>query len=151
MTGPCRVADVVATVSLALMMGVVVLDVVLRYAFNMPIAASIELVEAGIVGTVFMALPSASAQGAHISIDYVDALLSERARALLDRVSHLLIALLLAGLSVLLAKRGMVLLERGDVSIALHYPTGYLALFMALAIAVTALVHLARFVRPTSL
>lgn len=147
----CRVSDLVATVSLAVMMGVVVLDVVLRYAFNMPIAASIELVEAGIVGTVFMALPSASARGAHISIDYVDALLSDRARGLLDRVSHLLIALLLAGLAVLLARRGLTLLARGDVSITLHYPTGYLAMFMALAVTVTGLVHLVRFVRPATL
>ena len=144
----CRAADLVATLSLAVMMAVVVLDVVLRYAFNMPVAASIELVEAGIVGTVFMALPGASAHGSHISIDYLDALLSQRLRVLLDRVSHLLIALLLAGLAVLLAQRGMLFLQRGDVSITLNYPTGYLALFMSVAIALAGLVHLHRFMRP---
>lgn len=151
-TGPMlrisNISDLIAAVSLAAMVAITTLDVLLRYAFNMPIAASIELVEIFIVGTVLMALPSASGRGAHISIDYIDALLSDRARRLLDRASDLVLSLFLAGLTVLLVERGMTLIDRGGVSITLRYPTGYLAFFMAMATALTALVHLVRFALP---
>lgn len=143
-----NISDLVAAASLAAMMAITALDVLLRYAFNMPIAASIELVEATLVGTVLMALPSASARGVHINIDYIDMLLSERARRLLDRASDLVISGFLAGLTILLVERGMTLIDRGDLSITLHYPTGYLAFFMATATALTALVHFVRFAFP---
>jgi TRAP-type C4-dicarboxylate transport system permease small subunit len=145
------ISDVVAAVSLAAMTAITALDVLLRYAFNMPIAASIELVETALVGAVLMALPSASVRGVHISIDYIDMLLSERARRLLDRASDLVISAFLAGLTILLVRRGTTLIERGDLSMTLRYPTGYLAYFMATATALTALVHLVRFSFPAAL
>lgn len=143
-----RLTNAAAALSLAAMVGVCVLDVFLRYVFNRPIAASIELVEVAIVGAVFMALPDASARGMHVGIDYLDHALPPRLLRLLDRISHAVIALMLAGLTVLLMRRGVAMIQRGDQSAALHYPTGILAFIMGAASAATAVVHAARAVAP---
>lgn len=143
-----RIANAGAAFSLAAMVAVVAADVLLRYALNRPIAASIELIEMAIVGCVFLALPEASARGSHVSIDYLDHALPQRWLKALDRIGHAFICALLVGLAVLLARRGAAMIGRGDLSASLRYPTGLLAFLMSAAVAATAIAHAALALKP---
>ena len=86
-----RVAQLrLAAIALIVMMSVTVVDVFLRYAFNSPIRASYDLVEAMMVLFVFNGMSTAFLQRRNIVIDLVDSIAARRTVHLLIRLSDLL-------------------------------------------------------------
>jgi tripartite ATP-independent transporter DctM subunit len=69
---------VISRIVVALMAGLITLDVVLRYFFNRPIAGSYELIELMMVFVVFLGLAFTQVKKAHLCIDlFVKSLSSE--------------------------------------------------------------------------
>ncbi|MBI5113061.1 MAG: TRAP transporter small permease [Rhodovulum sp.] len=145
-----RLTQLLAAASLGGMVAVVTVDVFLRYAFNRPIAAGIELVELAIVGTIFMALPGASARRIHVSIDYLDDVLPPGAVAVLDRLANGAVAAGLVCLVWHLVIHGLRLAERGETSATLQFSAALPVFLMAAALLATAIVHLCLALLPRS-
>src|SRR5687768_18133088 len=71
-------------------------DVVARYLLNRPIRGGFEITELLLLVLIFAGLPLVSHADEHVTMDFIDAWLSARARRLLHRVMHLAVAALMA-------------------------------------------------------
>lgn len=89
-----RIALVLATTSLAVMMFLTALDVGLRYIFNSPIPGALELVEYLMAVMVPFALTIAAFNKAHIGVELIMERFSERVRRYVACLTHLMITIL---------------------------------------------------------
>jgi len=136
------VLGIAASVLLMLLMLVTVVDVVGRYVFNRPLPGGFELTELGLLVLIFAGLPLVSRADEHVTMDFIDRLLSPNARILLERAVHVLCAatfFLAAWLVWLKADR---ISEYRDATDVLRVVYGPFVYFMAVMIALTAIVHL---------
>jgi TRAP-type C4-dicarboxylate transport system permease small subunit len=85
-----------AAVALVVMMCVTIIDVFLRYAFNSPIRASYDLVEAMMVLFVFNGMSTAFLRRRNIAIDLIDSFAARAVVSALIRLSDLLTIITLA-------------------------------------------------------
>ncbi len=85
--GVPRVMLWIASLALAAMMLVVVADVVLRFAFNMPVRGAYDLVSIGLLVMVVFGMAPVVARKGEILIDLIDPLLSRGALHLLGLVT----------------------------------------------------------------
>lgn len=67
-----RIFGLAAAAFLVAMMMVTVVDVALRWLFNIPIKGTFDLVELLMVGTIFLAVPATYLREEHIVIDVID-------------------------------------------------------------------------------
>lgn len=81
-----------------------VVDIVLRYLFNQPIAGSIDVIKLSLIVMTFCALPYAGRSDGHIVVDIVPDYPSPRVTAIRDAIGKLLVAFVFA----LLAWQGWV-------------------------------------------
>jgi TRAP-type transport system small permease protein len=79
-----------AAVALIVMMGVTVVDVFLRYAFNSPVPGAYEVVEATLVVFVFHGMSTAFLHRKNITIDIIDTFAPARFVAILVRIADVL-------------------------------------------------------------
>lgn len=76
---------VVAAGALVVMLGHVVVDVVLRELFHVPMSGTLEIVSYWyMVALVFLAIPAAQARGEHIQVELFTASVSPRTRTVID-------------------------------------------------------------------
>jgi TRAP-type C4-dicarboxylate transport system permease small subunit len=85
-----------AGVSLLFMVVLIALGVVLRFAFARPILWINDILQLNSVAVVMLALPWATAQGAHVRVDVLDRAIGRRGRFAGDVLAHGLAAGLLA-------------------------------------------------------
>ena len=101
LSGLTRVASLIGTVCIVLMMLHVTADVVGRYLFNKPLPGTIAIVgHYYMVAVVFIALGVAEEKNAHISVEFLTDLLPKTIQAWLSVLSGLLTAAVFGLLAV---------------------------------------------------
>lgn len=150
MTQPAKVwerrADAVlgiaASALLLCLMLITFVDVVARYLFNRPIRGAFELTELTLLVLIFAGLPLVSHADEHVTMDFIDRMLPQRAVPMLIRVIHALVAAVFFFLTwQVLIKAGRIA-GYGDTTDVLRIPVGPFVYFMAAMIGLTALVHI---------
>jgi TRAP-type C4-dicarboxylate transport system permease small subunit len=131
-----------AGVSLLFMVVLIAVGVLLRFAFAQPILGLNEIVQLNSVAVVMLALPWATAEGAHVRVDVLDKAIGRAGRFLGDLVSRALSAFVLAVLVWRSALKALDALKYGDATNMLGLPIwpfyAILALGMALCVVVLA-------------
>jgi TRAP-type transport system small permease protein len=134
----------VAGATLFGMMLLTTADVTGRYFFNSPILGAVELTQLMLAALVFLSLPVVCWRQEHISVDLLDALFPAK----LVWVREVLVNLLVTAALWVMARRVWALAERafewGDVTEFLRIPRGYLIGLIAIMLALSALLTLAR-------
>jgi TRAP-type C4-dicarboxylate transport system permease small subunit len=136
------VLGVAASAILLGMMMLTVVDVIARYAFNRPLRGAFEVTELLLLVLIFAGLPLVSLAEEHAVMDFVDRVLGPRARRMLVRAVEGVSAAfmcLLAWLTWLKADRIWAYRDATDVLRIVYGPFVY---FMALTLALAAVIHL---------
>ena len=137
-----------AAASLAGLMCFTFADVVLRYLFAAPIKGGLEITELLMVGMIFSGLPLVSRRDEHVTIDTVEHRFPAGVRGALRRVMHLICGGALAGSAWLMHGKARTLAEFGDRTQLLAVPIAPFVWFMAVLLAITAVIHLAQTLAP---
>ncbi len=129
-----------AGISLLYMVVLIAAGVVLRFAFALPILGVNEIVQLTSVAVVMLALPWATAEGAHVRVDVLDRAIGRHGRFAGDVVSRVLSAFVLAVLVWRAALKALDAAKYGDATNMLALPIwpfyAVLAAGMALCVAV---------------
>jgi len=136
------VLGIAASALLMLLMLVTVVDVVGRYLFNRPLPGGFELTELGLLVLIFAGLPLVSRADEHVTMDFIDRLLAPDARALLERAVHVICAAIFFLAAWLVWLKADRIWEYRDATDVLRVVYGPFVYFMAVMIALTAIVHL---------
>ncbi|HEX9490489.1 MAG TPA: TRAP transporter small permease [Stellaceae bacterium] len=123
-------------------MALTFVDVVARYLFNRPIRGGFELTELTLLVLIFAGLPLVSHADEHVTMDFIDRMLPERAVAILIRAVHALVAALFFFLTWQVLIKASRIAGYGDTTDVLRIAIGPFVYFMAGMIFLTALVHL---------
>jgi TRAP-type C4-dicarboxylate transport system permease small subunit len=135
------VLGIAASALLLCLMLITFVDVVARYLFNRPIRGAFELTELTLLVLIFAGLPLVSHADEHVTMDFIDRMLPQRAVPILIRVIHALVAAVFFFLTwQVLIKAGRIA-GYGDTTDVLRIPVGPFVYFMAAMIGLTALVH----------
>jgi TRAP-type C4-dicarboxylate transport system permease small subunit len=137
-----RFLGVLVALSLFAMMLLTFFDVIGRKFFDASLPGSLELTELLMLVLIFFALPLTSLHGEHVIFDLLDRLLGEGARSLQHVLSNGLCALLLIGSMVLVFERAGRTAEFGDTTAQLEIDIAPFHYLVALALAVSATMHL---------
>jgi len=136
------VLGIAASALLMLLMLLTVVDVVGRYVFNRPLPGGFEMTELVLLVLIFAGLPLVSHADEHVTMDFIDRLLGERWRAILERAVHVACAGIFGlGAWLVWLKAGRIW-EYRDATDVLRIVYGPFVYFMAVMIALTAIVHL---------
>lgn len=134
-TGPARWLTLfllgVASVTLFLLMAITCVDVVGRYFFNSPLTGSTELTEFAMAILIFTTLPVVSWRNQHVVVDLLDRWFSGTAARVRTVVIHIISAVSLGYLGQRIQVLGNRSLSYGELSEYLHFPPGYIMLYMA--------------------
>jgi TRAP-type C4-dicarboxylate transport system permease small subunit len=130
-----------ASILLLGMMLLTFVDVVARYLFNRPLRGGFEITELVLLVLIFAGLPLVSHADEHVTMDFIDRMLPERAVGILIRAVHALVAAVFFFLTwQVLIKAGRIA-SYGDTTDVLRITVGPFVYFMAAMIFLTALVH----------
>jgi len=135
------VLGIAASILLLGMMLLTFVDVVARYLFNRPIRGGFEMTELVLLVLIFAGLPLVSHADEHVTMDFIDRMLPERAVAILIRVVHALVAAVFFFLTWQVLIKAARIAGYGDTTDVLRITVGPFVYFMAAMIFLTALVH----------
>ena len=135
------VLGIAASILLLCMMLLTFVDVVARYLFNRPIRGGFEMTELVLLVLIFAGLPLVSHADEHVTMDFIDRMLPERAVAILIRVVHALVAAVFFFLTWQVLIKAARIAGYGDTTDVLRITVGPFVYFMAAMIFLTALVH----------
>lgn len=137
--GILRLVEYVAAILMAGIMLMMITDVVARYVFHRPIAASFELVEMAMQVMLYLCIAVAMARNDHIKVSLIDPLLARFPRLgwAIDRISQVGIVVILGflGLAVIELAQG----KAGEVTAVLGFPVAPVAWVIGLALCLSAL------------
>jgi TRAP-type transport system small permease protein len=136
-----------------LLLGLVMIttaDVIGRYIFNRPLRGAFEITELLLLTLIFAGLPLASRADEHVTLDFIDAAFGPRGRRLLRRVVDLVCGVIILGLAWRVFIKAGKIAGYGDTTEVLRIPVGPFVYFMALMVAITAVVHLVKAVLPAA-
>ena len=133
---------VVAALFLAAMVGLTVADVVLRSFFATPIRGMLELIELGLVCTIFIALPAVFLRREHLVVDVIDHFAKPRVVRFLDRLGDLVTLGVLAVMAWQMWPLARTMVEFGDVTSDLSIPRMFYWIPVLLGVGVSALATL---------
>ena len=125
-------------------------DVIRRHLFNWPLRGAFEITELPLLALIFAGLPLVSRADEHVTLDFIDAALGERGRRLLRRFMDLVSGLIILGLAWRVWIKAGKIAGYGDTTDVLRIPVGPFVYFMALMVAITAVVHLIKVVLPAA-
>jgi len=143
-----RVLGAAAAVLLLGLMLITTADVIGRYIFNWPLRGAFEITELLMLALVFAGLPLVSRADEHVTLDFIDAALGERSRGLLRCFVDIVCGLIILGLAWRVFIKAGKIAGYGDTTDVLRIPVGPFVYFMALMVAITAIVHLIKAVLP---
>jgi TRAP-type C4-dicarboxylate transport system permease small subunit len=135
---------VAASAILFALMLITFADVVSRYLFNWPLRGAFEATELMLLVLIFAGLPLVSHADEHVTMDFIDRMLTPRATAALVRVVHALCAAVMFFLAWQVWIKATRIAGYGDTTDVLRVPVGPFVYFMALMIGLTGLVHVLR-------
>jgi TRAP-type C4-dicarboxylate transport system permease small subunit len=145
-----RALGAAAAVLLFGLMGLTAADVVGRYVFNWPLRGAFEVTELLLLALIFAGLPLAARADEHVTLDFIDMALGASGRLLLRRVVNLVCGLLILGLAWRVWIKAGKIAGYGDTTEVLRLPVGPFVYFMAVMVAVTGIVHLAKVAFPSA-
>ncbi len=136
------VLEIAAAALLVAIMMITVVDVVFRYLLHQPLAASFELTEVLLAMMLFASIAIAMARDDHIEVTLLDPLLARlpRFRRATHVVFRIAIALALSFLAFRMLELGQG--KRVEFTPVMHLPLAPVAWFVAIALAVAALLSL---------
>src|ERR1044071_4221108 len=143
-----RALGAAAAVLLFYLMALTTIDVVGRYIFNWPIRGAFETTELLLLTLIFAGLPLASRADEHVTLDFIDMLLTAGGRLLLRRFVDLVCGLLFLGLAWRVWIKAGKIAGYGDTTEVLRVPVGPFVYFMAIMVAITGIVHLTKVIFP---
>jgi TRAP-type C4-dicarboxylate transport system permease small subunit len=135
------VLGVAASAILMAMMCLTFIDVVARYVFNRPLRGGFEITELMLLVLIFAGLPLVSHADEHVTMDFIDRLLPERARRRLQRAVHVTVAALMFFMTWQVWLKAGRISSYGDATDVLRILYGPFVYFMAAMIALAALIH----------
>jgi TRAP-type C4-dicarboxylate transport system permease small subunit len=130
-----------ASILLLGMMLLTFVDVVARYLFNRPLRGGFEITELVLLVLIFAGLPLVSHADEHVTMDFIDRMLPERAVGMLIRAVHALVAAVFFFLTWQVLIKAARISSYGDTTDVLRITVGPFVYFMAAMIFLTALVH----------
>jgi TRAP-type C4-dicarboxylate transport system permease small subunit len=136
------VLGVAASAILFCMMALTFADVILRYLFNRPLRGAFEVTELMLLVLIFAGLPLVSHADEHVTIDFIDRLLGERATKALQRAVHAGCAAIMFFLTWLMWLKAATIAGYGDTTDVLKIAVGPFVYFMTAMIALSGLIHL---------
>ncbi len=113
--------NVIAGVSLVLLMVLTIVDVVLR-GFNKPILGAYELVALGGAVAIGFSIPRTTLSRGHIYVDFLIATFSRTVRNIFNLTTRLVVIILFFLTGWNLFKYGLDLQRSGEVSLTLQLP-----------------------------
>ena len=143
-----RALGAAAALLLFVLMSLTTVDVVSRYIFNWPLRGAFEITELLLLSLIFAGLPLASRAGEHVTLDFIDRALPPRAGRGLRRFMDLVCGVILLGLAWRVWVKADKIAAYGDTTEVLRLPVSPFVYVMALMVAVTGVVHLAKVVFP---
>jgi len=143
-----RALGAAAAVLLFGLMSLTTADVIGRYLFNWPLRGAFEITELLLLTLIFAGLPLASRADEHVTLDFIDMILSDRGRLLVRRLVDLFCGLLILGLAWLVWNKADKISGYGDTTEVLRLPVGPFVYFMAVMVALTGVVHLFKVIFP---
>ena len=129
-------------------MVITTIDVIGRYVLNFPLRGAFEITELLLLTLIFAGLPLVSRADEHVTLDFIDSALGVRGRALLRRLVDVLCGLIICGLAWRVWIKAGKIGGYGDTTDVLRIPVGPFVYFMAVMVAVTGVVHLAKVAFP---
>ena len=133
---------VVASAILFAMMLLTVVDVVARYAFNRPLRGAFEVTELMLLVLIFAGVPLVSFADEHAVMDFIDRVLGPRAQRGLERLVQLVNAVFMFFLAWLVWLKANRIWGYRDTTDVLRIVYGPFVYFMAVTLALAALIHL---------
>ena len=143
-----RALGAAAAVLLFGLMALTTADVIGRYIFNWPLRGAFEITELLLLTLIFAGLPLASRADEHVTLDFIDMILSDRGRLLVRRLVDLFCGLLILGLAWRVWIKADKIAGYGDTTEVLRLPVGPFVYFMAVMVAITGVVHLVKVAFP---
>lgn len=137
-----RILGIAASAILMAMMCLTFVDVVARYVFNRPLRGGFELTELLLLVLIFAGLPLVSHADEHVTMDFIDRVLTARARAWLNRIVHLIVAALMFFMTWQVTIKAARITSYGDTTDVLRIVYGPFVYFSAAMIALAGLIHL---------
>jgi TRAP-type transport system small permease protein len=136
------ILGVAASAILLAMMLLTVVDVVGRYVFNRPLRGAFELTELMLLVLIFAGLPLVSYADEHVTMDFIDRLLSPRGQLVLRRGTQVISAVLMLLLAWLVWFKADRIWAYRDTTDVLRIVYGPFVYFMAVTIGLAGLIHL---------
>ena len=133
-----------AALVLLMILLLTVVDVFGRYVLNMPVNGKTELTRLMMATMIALALPVVSARGQHITVDLFDGLFGPRGARIRDIAINALCGASSLVLAWWVTFRAERLMNWGYVSDFLHLPLYPVAYFVALMVAATGCVLVAK-------
>ncbi|MBB1274624.1 MULTISPECIES: TRAP transporter small permease [Psychromonas] len=130
--------ELIAGITLLLLMFITCTDVVGRYLFNNSLDAASELTEIGIAIIVFAEMPIITWRGGHVVVDMLDNFLGGTIVKVLGVLSILVISSSLYYLAAKIFFLGARSIRRSEASEFLAIPMGYVVQYIAIMSWVTA-------------
>ena len=145
-----RTLGAAAAVLLLGLVAITTADVIGRYIFNWPLRGAFEITELLLLTLIFAGLPLASRADEHVTLDFVDIALGVKGRLLLRRLIDFICGVIILGLAWRVWVKAGKIAGYGDTTEVLRIPVGPFVYFMAVMVAVTGVVHLAKVIFPPS-
>ena len=133
---------VAASTILLLMMALTVVDVVARYVFSRPLRGAFEVTELMLLVLIFAGLPLVSFSDEHAVMDFVDRVIGPVAQRRLERVVQLVNAAFMFLLTWLVWRKADRIWAYRDATDVLRILYGPFVYFMAVTLALAAMIHL---------
>ena len=143
-----RALGAASAILLFCLMTLTTADVIGRYIFNWPLRGAFELTELLLLTLIFAGLPLVSRADEHVTLDFIDMILSDNVSLLLRRLVELVCGLLFLGLAWRVWIKAAKIAGYGDTTEVLRVPVGPFVYFMAAMIAITGISHLAKVIFP---
>jgi TRAP-type transport system small permease protein len=124
------------------MMLLTFVDVIARYVFNRPLRGAFEVTELLLLVLIFAGLPLVSHADEHVTMDFIDRLLSARRRELWKRAVQVVAAAVMFLLTWLVWIKAGRISAYNDATDVLRILYGPFVYFMAAMIALAGLMHL---------
>lgn len=137
---PGRILATIAGGMILVMMVVTTIDVIGRDVFNMPLFGGYEMTEILMGLVIFAGMPATTAMREHITVNLIENFVSTRVRFLQTAFGDVLCTVVAGAIAWRIVWRGLGLIEAHETTMMLGVGRGYVAVAMAVLLAMTTLV-----------
>ncbi len=142
---------IVSGVIIAIAVFFVTADVILRYAFNRPIAGGYEYIAFAMIPIVFISLAYTAVKGSHVSLSFIFNKLPEKVQAIINPCITLFGLCLFGAISYMCVVQGLRWLDTNQTSQILQLPFAAFAFVIAFGGALFCLVMILKFYNEVSI